>query len=412
MKIAYFDCFAGISGDMTIGAMLDLGVDLRALEAELKKLNVPGYQLQQSKVMRSGISATKFDVEIHSAKEAASKTPAGLHHSHDHEHRPLSAIVELIDRSGITESAKTLSRKIFERLGAAEAKVHQVPIEEVHFHEVGAVDSIIDIVGSAIGLDWLNFEKVICSPINLGSGSVECDHGKYPVPGPATAELLKGIPVYSDGPTCELTTPTGAAIISTIASEFGRLRSFEIEKIGYGAGSRSFDEFPNTLRLLVGKESAESGIGEGANLEKVTVIEANIDDMSPQIYGYFVEKALAAGALEVFITAVQMKKNRPGQLLTVLCDASHLEVLTHLVFRETTTIGLRVREEQRRTLNRSVESVETSFGRVRVKVARLNGSVLNIMPEFEDCRRLAEQHEVPLKDVLADAHAKIQSLKL
>ncbi|HEX9154028.1 MAG TPA: nickel pincer cofactor biosynthesis protein LarC, partial [Nitrospira sp.] len=281
-----------------------------------------------------------------------------------------------------------------------------------HFHEVGAVDSIVDIVGSAICFDWLGFQRIICSPINVGSGFVDCDHGKLPVPGPAVAELLKGIPVYSAGPEVELTTPTGAAIISTVTSEFRRMNEFQSTSVGYGAGSRELKDFPNVLRVYVGKEITVQDSAIASDPEIVNIIECNIDDMNPQIYGYFVEKALAAGALDVYITAVQMKKNRPGQCLSVICDPSKLDALARLVFAETTTIGLRIQKAHRRVLNRSQETIDTRFGQVRVKVARLNGSVLNAMPEFADCQRLAEENAIPLKEVLAEANARIRTLKL
>ncbi|MBZ5551955.1 MAG: nickel pincer cofactor biosynthesis protein LarC [Acidobacteriia bacterium] len=430
MSVAYFDCFAGISGDMTIGALLGAGVSFPDLKAELSKLKLKGYELHQSRVLRSGISAIKFDVLLTGPERPSpegSPGPAGRapskgkqvggrpHHEHipgEHKHRSLDNILEIIETAKLSSGAKALSQQIFRRLGEAEAKVHGIPLQQVHFHEVGAVDSIVDIVGSAVCFDWLGFERIICSPINVGSGFVDCEHGKLPVPGPAAAELLKDIPIYSEGPEVELTTPTGAAIISTMASEFRRMKEFQSTSVGYGAGSRDVKGFPNLLRVYVGKEgSGPEGVFE-SDLEIVNIIEANIDDMNPQIYGYFVEKALAAGALDVYITAVQMKKSRPGQCLSVICDPSKLDVLTRLVFAETTTIGLRIQEASRRVLNRTLETIETRFGPVRIKVARLDGSVLNAMPEFADCQRLAEENATPLKEVLAEANAKIRTLKL
>jgi uncharacterized protein (TIGR00299 family) protein len=423
MKIAYLDCFSGISGDMVIGAFLDIGVDFHALEGELRKLDLRGFELRQSRVVRTGIAATKFDVVVGAGTAPKGKSrshhqadsragSAGHKHFHgEATHRSLDEILRMINASTIDPTAKKLAGKIFDRLGNAEAKVHGIPVERVHFHEVGAVDSIIDIVGSAICFGWMGFEKVVASPVNVGAGFVDCEHGRMPVPGPATAELLKGIPVFSAGPEAELTTPTGAAILSTVASEYRRLKDFKITSVGYGAGSREFKELPNTLRILVGEEPAVGEISSIPGDETVSVIEANIDDMNPQIYGYFLEKALAAGALEVFVTPVQMKKSRPGQWLTVICEPGKVDALTQMIFAETTTIGVRIHACERRILKRSFESIDTTFGKVRVKISRLNGIVLNAAPEFDDCQRLAQDKAVPLKEVLAEANAKIRSLK-
>jgi hypothetical protein len=421
MKTAYFDCFAGISGDMIIGALLDTGVEFRALEAELRKLNVAGYELRMSKVIRAGISATRFDVILpvgqsdgppHSHAAASGSSHGHLHEHGASPHRSLSEIVHLIEDSSISSHAKVLSQRIFERLGAVEAGVHGIPVERVHFHEVGAVDSIADIVGSAICLDWLNVEKIIASPVNVGSGFVQCEHGKFPVPAPATAELLKFTPVFSSGPEVELTTPTGAAILTTVADEFRRARNFRSTHIGYGAGSREFEDFPNTLRVFIGEEESTPTADLGAGDESVIVVEANIDDMNPQIYGHFLEKALAAGALDVFIVPIQMKKNRPGHCITVICQAAKLDEFTQLIFSETTTIGLRFHSVHRRVLSRTFDSVDTVYGKIGVKVSRLDGSVMTASPEYDDCRRLAQEKSVPLKDVLAEANAQIRKLKI
>lgn len=429
MRIAYFDCFAGISGDMTIGALLEVGVDFHALSVELSKLGLRDYRLHESRVVRNGLAARKFDVAVLKSNDVARLTPhakspgtvskkgaktaadARKKSAHPHSHRSLREIVEIIETSSLRAGAKDIARRIFERLGAAEAKVHDVPLEEVHFHEVGAVDSIIDVVGSAICFDWLAVDQIIASPINVGAGFVDCDHGRFPVPGPATAELLKGIPIYSEGPEVELATPTGAAIISTVASGFRRLREFQSTSIGYGAGRREIEGFPNVLRVMVGEGPAAQDSTSGGAAEMVKIIEANIDDMNPQIYGYFLEKALSLGALDVYLTPVQMKKNRPGHCLTVMCEPTKEVALTRLIFAETTTIGLRVHGAQRRVLDRSMDTIETRFGRVRVKIARLNGSVLNVGPEFDDCQRLAQEKGIPLKEILAEANARIQALK-
>lgn len=426
MRTAYFDCYAGISGDMTIGALLDLGGDFQILDQELRKLDLGGWEIRHGKTVRGGVTATKFDVLVqdHSSPSESKKdgTLNSLTTDHsrgrdpstsqvEHSHRSLSEIVHLIESSSLKKRPQELAIRIFERLASAEARVHTVPLEEVHFHEVGAVDSIIDIVGTAIFLDVLGIERIIASPINVGSGFVDCEHGTLPVPGPATLELLKGIPIYSSGPSVELTTPTGAAIISTIAAEFRGLNEFRADQVGYGAGSRTFDHFPNALRVLLGEEVGLGATTQTHGNQVISVIEANIDDMNPQIYGYVLEKAIAAGALDVFIAPVQMKKNRPGQCLTIICETSKVDELTRMVFAETTTIGLRIHQVERRVLDRTLEMVETSFGKVRIKVSRLEGAVLSAAPEYDDCLQLARERGVPLKDVLADANARIRTLK-
>lgn len=426
MKTAYFDCFAGISGDMTIGALLDLGIDFQILDQELRKLKLEGWEIKQGKVLRGGVAATKFDVvvqgysshpESQEHSSSSSNSPFSSHlasHSQDHaphSHRSLSEILQRIEAAPFTKRTQELAMTIFKRLGEAEARIHNVPVEQVHFHEVGAIDSIIDIVGTAIGLDLLGIERVIASSINVGAGFVECEHGTFPVPGPASMELLKGIPVYSAGPQAELTTPTGAAIISTIASEFRSMNEFRVEQIGYGAGSRTFDHFPNALRVMVGEEVAPVSTTPAPGNHVVSVIEANIDDMNPQIYGYVLEKAMTAGALDVFVVPVQMKKNRPGQCLTIICETSKVDELTRLVFSETTTIGLRIHSAERRVLDRTLDMVQTTFGKVRIKVSRLKGAILTATPEYEDCLQLAKQNGVPLKDVMGEANAQIRTLK-
>ena len=390
MKLAYFDCFSGISGDMVLGALVDAGVDLRALEAELRKLNLEGWNISAEKVQRKAIRATKVNVET---KET-------------HHHRHLSPILKMIDQAALAPRAAERARRIFQRLGDAEAKVHNISIEKVHFHEVGAVDSIIDIVGAAIGFELLGIDGFACSIMDVGSGRVQTEHGLLPVPAPATVELLRDAPTFSSGIQKELVTPTGAAIATALSTQYATMPAMTLKAIGYGAGSADLPQQPNVLRLMIG-ESA------GSNAEQhwdapVAVIEANLDDMSPQIYGYFVEQALAAGALDVFSTAVQMKKNRPGQLVTLLCEPSNLKPLIDLIFRETTTIGIRTHEVRRQTLARESVSVETPLGTIRMKISRLNGTLLNAAPEYEDCRRIATQMGVPLKQVLATANFHFQ----
>ena len=388
--IAYFDCFAGISGDMVLGALVDAGADLRVIEAELRKLGLEGWSISAGKVKRGAISATHVKVES----------------TEDHHHRGLSIILGRIDTANLAPRAAERARKIFTRLAEAEAKVHQIPVDQVHFHEVGAVDSIVDIVGSAIGFELLGIDEFACSSFDIGAGQVKTAHGLLPVPAPATAELLRGAPTYSSGIECELVTPTGAAIATTLATRYAEIPKMTLRAIGYGAGSADLKEKANVMRLLIG-ESEVSEPGEHWDAP-ISVIETNLDDMSPQIYGYFVDRALAAGALDVFSTSVLMKKSRPGLLVTLLCEHSNLSRLMDLIFRETTTIGVRTYEVRRKTLDRELVPIATPFGDVRVKVSRMNGTVLNATPEFEDCQRIAAARGIPLKQVIAAASFEFQ----
>jgi uncharacterized protein (TIGR00299 family) protein len=393
MKIAYFDCFSGISGDMVLGALVDSGVELPALETELRRLQLPDWKISAERVKRGALFATHVKVETHE----------------HHHHRGLSTILQLIDGAAIDPRAKDRATRIFQRLGEAEAKVHEIDIEKVHFHEVGAVDAIVDIVGAAIGFELLGVDEFACSILDVGAGTVKTAHGILPVPAPATAELLRGAPTFSSGIEKELVTPTGAAIATTLATRFAEIPPMELKSIGHGAGYSDLAERPNVLRLLIGDSL---GIEKGRHWDPpVTVIEANIDDMSPQLYGYFVERSLAAGALDVFSTSVQMKKNRPGLLVTLLCEPEALERVIDVIFRETTTIGVRTHEVRRRTLEREFVAVETPLGEVRMKVSRLNGTMLNAAPEFEDCRRIAAQKGIPLKQVIATANFHYQKLR-
>jgi pyridinium-3,5-bisthiocarboxylic acid mononucleotide nickel chelatase len=393
MKLAYFDCFSGISGDMVLGALVDAGLDVEQLESELRKLPLDSWSISAERVKRKAIVATKVHVEA----------------GQSHHHRHLSDILKMIDQASLEPHAAENARKIFQRLGKAEAKVHNIPIEKVHFHEVGAVDSIIDIVGAAIGFGLLNVDSFACSSLDLGSGRVQTEHGVLPVPAPATAELLRGAPTFSGGVEKELVTPTGAAIATTLSSSYGKMPPMQIAAIGYGAGSADLAEQANVLRILIG-ESATQEVAANNSDTIVSVIETNLDDMSPQIYGYFVERALAAGALDVFSAPVQMKKNRPGQLVTILCEVSNRSRLIDLIFHETTTIGVRTYEVHRQTLNRETVPVETPLGAIRMKVSRLNGTILNAAPEYDDCQRIAAQKGVPLKQVLATANFHFQKL--
>jgi len=417
MRIAYLDCFSGISGDMFLGALVDVGVSPKLLEETVAALDI-GAGLEITRVTRGGISATKVGVYAHGEKDGpregeSTKRP---HHDHSSSHkhgdgqghgrahshsRGLREIREIIGKAAISESAKLTSVRIFEGLGKVESEIHHVPPEEVHFHEVGAVDAMVDIVCAAVGSEALVVDEWICSRLNVGGGTVECAHGTLPVPAPATLELLKDAPVYSSGPQVELVTPTGAAIVKTLASGFAAFPAMRVEKIGYGAGSREFPGLPNVLRLTIGE--ADKHATTGTSHETIAVLEANLDDLSPQVLAYAAEKLLADGALDVFSAPVQMKKSRPGTLLTILAKPEDVDRLTKLIFTETTTLGVRRRDEQRQTLSRRWETVKTSWGDVRIKIASMNGSIANYAPEYEDCRALAAAHQVPLKRVMEDA---------
>jgi uncharacterized protein (TIGR00299 family) protein len=418
MRIAYLDCFSGISGDMFLGALIDAGVPARLLEDTVAALGI-GARLEISKVTRSGITATKVDV-LTSEALAEAATHEHSHHTHDHHHehshshnhddklshshehtRGLKEIREIISRAAISESAKTTAMAIFEALGAAEAKIHNMDIEKVHFHEVGAVDALVDIVCAAVGAEALGVDEIVCSSLNVGGGTVKCAHGTLPVPAPATVELLKGASVYSSGVRAELVTPTGAAIVKTLVKRFGALPEMKIEKSGYGAGTRDFPGHANVLRLTIGE--AQTQIAGKTLQETISVLEANLDDMNPQVFGYVLDRLLEEGALDVFGLPVQMKKNRPGMLLTVLCKREDVAKLTDLIFKETTTLGVREREEKRRILARKWITVGTRWGNIRLKVASMNGTVTNYAPEYEDCRKIAAANRVPLKSVIQEA---------
>jgi len=406
MKLVYFDCFSGISGDMTLGALVDAGCAVEHLRAGLRGLQVPGWELRAEKVWKNGMAATYVKV----VTEDQSK------------HRSLNAILEILQKSQLAPTVRERAAAIFQKLGEAEARVHDVPLEKIHFHEVGAVDAIVDIVGACIGFEALGIEKFACSSLNVGGGTAKMAHGVLPVPAPATARLLMGKPTYSNGVQRELVTPTGAAIVATLCDSFGAQAAMSVSAIGYGAGTADLEGQPNVLRIMVGEEAEAGKEKERAQAEacatgfdeEIAVIDANLDDMNPQIYGYFLEKALAAGALDVYTTPVQMKKNRPGTLLTVLCKPQDTNALIWLIFAETTTFGARTYRAQRRVLPREWVSVATEYGDVRIKVSRVNGSVLHVAPEFEDCRKLAVEKNAPLQRVIAEAmrsYEKIQENK-
>ena len=467
MRIAYLDCFSGMSGDMFLGALIDAGVPKQLLEQTVAALNI-GARLELSRVNRNGISALKVDVYSNGEKDlpremyweqqtaqskrsrnedehrqphshdpghshahegepvallehnyalqsgapsrrgASSPQPAAHQHEHAHDHshshqhgRGLAEIRAIIGKAAISESAKATAIAVFEALGAAEAKIHDTDIEKIHFHEVGAVDAMVDIVCSAVGAEALGVDEIVCSPLNVGGGTVKCAHGTLPVPAPATLELLKDAPVYSSGVQAELVTPTGAAIVKTLAKRFAPFPPMRVAKTGYGAGTRDFAEHANVVRLTIGE--AQPGISSEVPQDTITVLEANIDDLNPQVFGYVMDRLLEEGALDAFAVPVQMKKNRPGMLLTVLCRPEDTSKLNHLIFAETSTLGVRQREEKRQTLTREWVAVATRWGDVRLKVASLNGVVTNYAPEYEDCRRIAAERHVPLKSVMQEA---------
>lgn len=480
MRIAYLECFSGISGDMFLGALLDAGVPAEVFTRTVEALGVDA-RLEISRVDRSGISATKLDVIAAGEKELPREefwkealstqqsalspakpssaaqahdhgpSPSDTHshshwphshdyeHSHDakashdhphqhsqdhphehhdlhehshshehdqysgrtHSHRGLKEIRQIIQAASISQSAKELAIRIFEALGAAEAKVHNTDIEKIHFHEVGAIDAIVDIVCASVGAEALGVDEWICSSLNVGGGTVVCAHGAFPIPAPATLELLKNAPVYSGEIQKELVTPTGAAIVSVLASRFSQFPMMKAEKIGYGAGTRNFKNSPNVLRLTVGETATQHE--SPFPVEEITVLEANIDDMTPQVFGYVMEQALQNGALDAFGTPVQMKKSRPGMLLTVLCRTKDSQRLTKFILAETTTLGVRMRHESRAALTRRHVNVSTKWGDIRMKLANLNGSISNYAPEYEDCRQIAKEKKVPLKTVMQEA---------
>ena len=386
-RIAYFDCFSGVSGDMVLGALLDLGLPLDGLRAALGSLAIEVGDLAAERVTRAGVSATKFRLHECSRDDEAGR------HSHHH----LKHIVAAIERSALSADGKTRAVRLFTRLAEAEAAVHDVPLDKVHLHEVGAIDSIVDIVGAVHGMEWLAADRIVASPLNVGSGTVECAHGTFPVPAPATLRLLKSVPVYAGPIAKEMVTPTGALLITEYAESFSVLPPLKVASIGYGAGDREFKGHPNVLRVIVGESDTGSGV------EDIVVIESEIDDMNPQLFGPLMERLHEAGALDVFYAPVQMKKNRPGTLVTVVAKPADRERLTGLLFAETTTIGVRYQEMRRDRLDREVRTVETAVGPIRFKIASRGGRVLNAAPEFEDCARAAADRNLPIKDVQAIA---------
>jgi uncharacterized protein (TIGR00299 family) protein len=400
MRIGYLECFAGISGDMLMAALVDAGAPMELLERTVASLSV-GAVLRFTRVNRSGIESAKLDVMVAGRVQEPAEHDHH-HHHHPHEHgRTLSQIRSLLTRAELTERARELALSAFARLAQAEARIHGVPEEKVHFHEVGAVDAIADIACCAAAIDALDLDAWYCSPINVGSGFVNCAHGRFPVPAPATAELLKGLPTYSAHAEMELVTPTGAALLCALDCSFDAVPVMRTLSIGYGAGSRNPERFPNVLRVNLGEVAAAYGF----NQDKVTVLECAVDDLSPQVLAHTAQSLMERGALDVMSSAVTMKKGRLGTLLTVLCKPADAGPLQQLLFRETTTLGIRVREENRVILARETTPVETEFGVIHIKTGLWQGEEWNAAPEFEDCRRAAAAFDVPLKTVLQAAMA-------
>jgi uncharacterized protein (TIGR00299 family) protein len=390
MRIAYFDCFSGASGDMILGSMIDAGLSSRRLGEELKKLHLPSIRLKAKKVLKNGISATRVIVEGRDETRS---------------HRNLKELLRIIDRSRLGSEVKNKSKEIFQRIASVEAKIHRKAAEEIHFHELGGLDSVVDIVGSVWGLDQIGVDEIHVSRVNIGTGFVKSEHGILPVPAPATLALMKGKPIYSSGVERELLTPTGAAILTSLGSRFGQMPSMKIDRMGYGAGRDDLPH-PNLLRLIIGTSAAISG------KEKVTVIETNIDDMNPQLYDYVMEKLLAMGVFEVFMTPILMKKNRPATLLTIISPVEKLPTVTEFLLKETTTLGLRWREEERNRTDREILSLRTRYGKIRFKLSRWEGKIVNLSPEYDDCKRLALRKKISLKEIFEEARREaMASLK-
>ena len=384
MKTAYFDCFSGISGDMILGSLIDAGLDFGRLKEELAKLPLSGYELEAKKTMKNGIAGTRFSVQA----------------APQQQHRSLADIIKILDDSGLADPVRQRATAVFKKIAAVEAAIHGVKVEEIHFHEIGAVDSIIDVTGAFIALDLMGIGAVHASRINTGEGLVETAHGTLPVPAPATAALLTGVPVYSSGIPAELATPTGAAIIAEAARGFGPMPEMRIESIGYGAGFKDLP-VPNFLRVFIGEA------GPAAGYETIVSIETNIDDMNPEFYQHVSERLFEAGALDVFTAQVIMKKSRPGAVLTVLCREDSRDALTRIIFEETTTAGIRYSRMERMTLDREHRRVHTPFGEIGVKVLARAGRVITVSPEYEECRRIALARSVPLKQVYDEARKAV-----
>ena len=381
MRTAYFDCFSGVSGDMLLGALIDAGLDFNAWRAGLDGLDLPGYSVSRKKVRRAGLAGIKLSVKV----------------SPGQPRRNLTRIEKLLRKSKLPARAKDNALKVFLRLAQAEAKAHGVAVEEVHFHEVGAVDSVVDIAGAALALEMMGVGKIISSPLNLGSGTVKFSHGTFPVPAPATAELIKGFPAYASDVKAELTTPTGAAVLTALADSFGLMPAMKVTGVGCGAGERDFENFPNLLRVFIGEA------GGDYEQDTVSLIETNIDDMDPRIYGHVMETLFEAGALDVWLTPVIMKKSRPGTLLSVICDHDRADALSGIILKETTTFGVRVSAARRLKLGREIREIKTKCGPVRVKFGKAGEKVLKAVPEYEDVKALARKTGTAFRDIAAEA---------
>ncbi|MFC1698582.1 nickel pincer cofactor biosynthesis protein LarC [Candidatus Omnitrophota bacterium] len=381
MQIAYFDCFSGISGDMVLGALIDAGLDLKQLKAELKKLKLPGYRIETEQVLRGGISGTKFNITT--VKQTRK--------------RNLRDILQLIEKSGLDSEIKKLGKNTFTELARIESQIHRKDINQIHFHELGALDSIVEIIGAFIAIKKLGIERVYSSKIHMGSGFLKCGHGTLPVPAPATLELLKGIPVYSQGIETELVTPTGASIVKAVAQGFGSLPQMKIAKIGYGAGEKELN-IPNFLRISLGKL-----IEHQPDRDEIALVETNIDDLSPEVLEYTCEKLFSQGALDVFMTPIIMKKGRAASMLSVLSEPQKLDELLSVIFDETSTFGVRIQYLTRRKLLRKVVSIGTDFGKVEVKIGKIGQRIKTIAPEYESCKRIAKKKKVPLQAVYDQA---------
>lgn len=390
MKVAYFDCFSGISGDMILGALIDAGLSVQELESELSKLKISGFKLRVEKTLRGGISGTKFNIDIN-------EPPVERH---------LKDIIKIIDQGDLDHNIKDFSKKIFKELARIEAKIHNKSIEKIHFHELSGLDSIIDVIGSVIGIKKLGIEAVYSSKIHVGTSFVKCQHGILPIPAPATLELLKGMPIYSKGIEAELTTPTGAAILKNLSKGFGVMPEMKVNKIGYGAGSREL-EIPNLLRIYVG-EAKDAGYEE----DQVILIETNLDNMNPELFEYTCEILLKKGILDVFMTPIFMKKNRPGTMLSILTAPEKLDEILSTIFTETTTLGVRIHRLERKKLEREIISVNTRFGDIKVKIGRIKGKIKNISPEYESCKKIAVKQGIPLKEVYDEARNSAQKALL
>ena len=420
MKIAYFDCFSGISGDMTLGALVDAGVPPEILTDGLATLKLEAeFSLHFEKAVKHGITGTRAIVEVHPAhaEETHEHTHTHTHgHSHHHVHGPsrhLSDIFKLLDNSSLDPAVRDTAKRVFDRLAEAEAKVHNTTKANVHLHEVSGIDSIVDIVGAIIGLAHLNADAVYASPLSLGRGFVRCAHGLMPVPVPGTMELLKGVPIQQTDIPKELVTPTGAALITTLSQEFGVMPQMRLDRVGYGAGTRDLEERPNLLRLCLGERTSEIGTKtphSHAETDSVDIIETNVDDMSPEITGYVTSQLFEHGALDVFLIPIFMKKGRPATQITVLCRTEHRDELIELLLTETTTFGVRLSSTNRIKLRRDFAEVETQWGTIQAKRGYLNGALIKTVPEYEDCKRLAEQNNIPLRQVYAEALSSPSSI--